>query len=72
MFGYSCRLIIQNEGPMALFKGLGPNLVGVAPSRAIYFCAYSQAKSFFNSLLNPDTAIVHVLSASCAGISVIK
>ncbi|KAL1139805.1 hypothetical protein AAG570_006782 [Ranatra chinensis] len=61
------RLIIQNEGPKALFRGLGPNLVGVAPSRAIYFCAYSQAKSFFNSLINPDTAAVHVLSASCAG-----
>lgn len=61
------RLIVKHEGPKALFKGLGPNIVGVAPSRAIYFCAYSQAKSFFNSVLNPDTAIVHLLSASCAG-----
>lgn len=61
------RHIVKHEGPKALFKGLGPNLVGVAPSRAIYFCAYSQAKSFFNSVLNPDTAIVHILSASCAG-----
>lgn len=61
------RLIIKNEGPKALFKGLGPNIVGVAPSRAIYFCAYSQAKSFLNSVLRPDTPIVHVLSASCAG-----
>ncbi|GFG31794.1 hypothetical protein Cfor_04231, partial [Coptotermes formosanus] len=58
--------IVENEGPRALFKGLGPNLVGVAPSRAIYFCAYSQSKGFFNSLLSPDTAIVHVCSASCA------
>uniref|UniRef100_A0A1B6G3D7 Uncharacterized protein n=1 Tax=Cuerna arida TaxID=1464854 RepID=A0A1B6G3D7_9HEMI len=61
------RHIVQHEGPRALFKGLGPNLVGVAPSRAIYFCAYSQAKSFLNSVLTPDTAIVHILSASCAG-----
>lgn len=61
------RLIVQNEGPMALFKGLGPNLIGVAPSRAIYFCAYSQTKTFFNSVFNPDTPIVHVLSASTAG-----
>ncbi|KAJ9599445.1 hypothetical protein L9F63_010060, partial [Diploptera punctata] len=59
--------IVENEGPRALFKGLGPNLVGVAPSRAIYFCAYSQSKGFFNSFLTPDTAIVHVCSASCAG-----
>ncbi|KAJ8951588.1 hypothetical protein NQ318_020465, partial [Aromia moschata] len=61
------RHIIQHEGPMALFKGLGPNLVGVAPSRAVYFCTYSQAKLFWNRLLPPDSPIVHVCSASCAG-----
>ncbi|XP_074030636.1 replication in mitochondria 2 isoform X2 [Leptinotarsa decemlineata] len=61
------RHIVQHEGPMALFKGLGPNLVGVAPSRAIYFCTYSQAKLFWNGLLPPDSPIVHVCSASCAG-----
>ena len=27
------RQIIENEGPRALFKGLGTNLIGVAPSR---------------------------------------
>ncbi|KAJ8929544.1 hypothetical protein NQ314_017762 [Rhamnusium bicolor] len=59
--------IIQHEGPMALFKGLGPNLIGVAPSRAVYFCTYSQAKLFCNSFLPPDSPIVHVCSASCAG-----
>lgn len=46
----STRYIVQNEGPRALFKGLGPNLVGVAPSRAIYFCTYSQTKNSLNSL----------------------
>ncbi|KAG8228375.1 hypothetical protein J437_LFUL008224, partial [Ladona fulva] len=65
------RHIVETEGPRALFKGLGPNIVGVAPSRAIYFCAYSQAKSFCNSShlpgVNPDTPAVHVLSASFAG-----
>lgn len=60
---------MKYEGTKALFKGLGPNLVGVAPSRAIYFCAYSQTKSFLNSVFKPDTAIVHILSASCAGMS---
>ncbi|XP_076653318.1 replication in mitochondria 2 [Halictus rubicundus] len=65
---YQCiRYIVQNEGTRALFKGLGPNLVGVAPSRAIYFCAYSKSKVAFNSVLPPDTAIVHVFSAFCAG-----
>ncbi|KRT79075.1 mitochondrial carrier protein, partial [Oryctes borbonicus] len=47
--------------------GLGPNLVGVAPSRAVYFCTYSQTKIFWNSIMEADTALVHILSASCAG-----
>jgi solute carrier family 25, member 33/36 len=41
--------IVQNEGSRALFKGLGPNIVGVAPSRAIYFCTYSQTKEALSS-----------------------
>ena len=61
------KYIVENEGIRALFKGLGPNLVGVAPSRAIYFCTYSQSKGFFNSCLPPDSPVVHVCSASCAG-----
>lgn len=32
-FVLAFRHIIQNEGVQGLFKGLGPNLVGVAPSR---------------------------------------
>lgn len=32
------RLILEREGPRSLFRGLGPNLVGVAPSR------YSQSQ----------------------------
>jgi len=66
---FVCRHIVEHEGPRALFKGLGPNLVGVAPSRAIYFCAYSQSKEFLNNaaILLPDSAAVHVCAASCAG-----
>ncbi|XP_030384614.1 mitochondrial carrier protein Rim2 isoform X2 [Scaptodrosophila lebanonensis] len=63
------RHIVQNEGARALFKGLGPNLVGVAPSRAIYFCTYSQTKSTLNSLgiVEPDSPPVHIMSAASAG-----
>lgn len=65
---YQCiRHIVEREGVRALFKGLGPNLVGVAPSRAIYFCAYSQSKEFLNTCLPPNSAPVHVGSAFCAG-----
>lgn len=61
--------IVQTEGGRALFKGLGPNIVGVAPSRAIYFCAYSKAKNALNavSVIPANSPLVHIMSASCAG-----
>lgn len=84
------RHIVQSEGPRALFKGLAPNLIGVAPSRwvtvcdfgctsliwsllsdtsAIYFCTYSQVKTFCNTnhRMTPDTPYVHMISAGAAG-----
>ncbi|CAG7726519.1 unnamed protein product [Allacma fusca] len=64
--GECLRLIYQKEGPQALFKGLGPNLVGVAPSRAIYFCSYSQAKKTFNQIFPTEAPIVHICSAATA------
>ncbi|XP_042901694.1 solute carrier family 25 member 36 [Parasteatoda tepidariorum] len=59
--------IVETEGAKALFKGLGPNLVGVAPSRAIYFCTYSHVKNFCNEHITPDTPLVHICSAAAAG-----
>jgi len=63
------RHIRQTEGMGAFFKGLGPNLIGVAPSRAIYFCTYAWCKGFFNDRLPSDSAQVHILSAAGAGLS---
>jgi len=67
----SClRHILEHEGARGLFRGLGPNLVGVAPSRAIYFWSYSTSKKTINRNLpqqNRDTPFVHVLSAASAG-----
>uniref|UniRef100_A0A8D0HCE2 Uncharacterized protein n=1 Tax=Sphenodon punctatus TaxID=8508 RepID=A0A8D0HCE2_SPHPU len=59
--------ILEKEGIRSLFRGLGPNLVGVAPSRAIYFAAYSGAKENLNAVLVPESKQVHMLSAACAG-----
>lgn len=33
LFMSFCRAILEKEGIRSLFRGLGPNLVGVAPSR---------------------------------------
>ncbi|XP_076828263.1 solute carrier family 25 member 36-A [Brachyhypopomus gauderio] len=65
------KLILEREGPRSLFRGLGPNLVGVAPSRAIYFAAYSTAKEKLNSVLEPDSTQVHMVSAGLAGFTAI-
>uniref|UniRef100_A0AAQ4RQH2 Solute carrier family 25 member 36a n=1 Tax=Gasterosteus aculeatus aculeatus TaxID=481459 RepID=A0AAQ4RQH2_GASAC len=67
----SLRLILEKEGPRSLFRGLGPTLVGVAPSRAIYFAAYSTAKEKLNGVLEPDSTQVHMVSAGMAGFTAI-
>lgn len=63
------RNIIETEGTKALFKGLAPNLVGVAPSRALYFCAYTKTKDYLNENFasSPDAMPVHAASAMAAG-----
>jgi solute carrier family 25 protein 33/36 len=63
------RQIVQTEGIRGLFKGLGPTLIGVAPSRAIYFAAYAHSKQALNNVLTPDTHFVHLCSAVAAGVS---
>lgn len=64
---YLQSLLLNTNIETLLLAGLGPNLVGVAPSRAVYFCTYSQAKQFWNGVFPPDSPVVHVCSASCAG-----
>ncbi|XP_071839855.1 solute carrier family 25 member 36-A-like [Apostichopus japonicus] len=63
----SLKTICIEEGGSALFRGLGPNLVGIAPSRAIYFGAYASAKNFLNTKLEPESSMVHLLSAASGG-----
>ncbi|KPP59298.1 solute carrier family 25 member 33-like [Scleropages formosus] len=58
----------MHEGPGSLFRGLGPNLVGVAPSRAIYFATYSKSKEALNGIFVPNTGIVHMSSAGIAAL----
>ncbi|XP_023476787.1 solute carrier family 25 member 36 [Equus przewalskii] len=65
------KVILEKEGPRSLFRGLGPNLVGVAPSRAIYFAAYSNCKEKLNGVFDPDSTQVHMISAAMAGFTAI-
>jgi solute carrier family 25 protein 33/36 len=63
--------IYRNEGVTALWKGLGPNLVGIVPARAIYFGTYSQGKSLFTEMNGgQEDSFIHLTSAAVAGITV--
>ncbi|KAF9976620.1 hypothetical protein BGZ73_008158 [Actinomortierella ambigua] len=61
--------IYTKEGPRALYKGLGPNLVGVIPARAINFATYGNGKKLFTELNHgKETTMVHLSSAATAGV----
>ncbi|KAI9793578.1 MAG: hypothetical protein M1833_000723 [Piccolia ochrophora] len=57
------------EGWRALFKGLGPNLTGVVPARAINFYTYGNGKRIISSYFNNgnENAWVHLCAAASAG-----
>lgn len=62
--------VYKNEGFRALFKGLGPNLVGVIPARSINFFTYGVGKDLIAKHFNngEEAAWVHLLAAANAGI----
>lgn len=62
--------VYRVEGVRALFKGLGPNLVGVIPARSINFFTYGVGKDFFSRNFNggEESTKVHLAAAACAGI----
>lgn len=58
------------EGWHALFRGLGPNLIGVVPARSINFYTYGNLKKVFSKWFNngEEGALVQGPAAICAGI----
>ncbi|EDO49687.1 predicted protein [Nematostella vectensis] len=63
------RYMVKNEGIQSLFKGLGTTLLGVTPSRAIYFAIYSKLKDMLNksgALGKADGSLIHMTSSAIA------
>jgi len=62
--------IPRAEGWRALFKGLGPNLIGVVPARSINFYCYGNGKKFISNTFNngKEATWVHLTAAAAAGI----
>lgn len=63
--------VYKLEGPRALFKGLGPNLIGVIPARSINFYTYGNGKRIIADYANGgrEAAWVHLSAAVAAGIA---
>lgn len=64
-------VVRQTEGASALFKGLGPNLVGVIPARSINFYVYGNGKRILAERWNrgQEAPWVHMLAGAVAGIT---
>ncbi|KAJ4413442.1 Pyrimidine nucleotide transporter, mitochondrial [Neurospora sp. IMI 360204] len=62
--------VYRQEGPRALFKGLGPNLVGVVPARSINFFTYGNGKRLIAKYFNngQEGTWVHLSAGVLAGI----
>jgi solute carrier family 25 protein 33/36 len=63
--------VYKTEGFTALFKGLGPNLVGVIPARSINFFTYGVGKDFVANNFNngKEDPWVHLTAGIMAGIA---
>lgn len=61
--------LYTKEGPRSLFKGLGPNLIGVIPARSINFFTYGTTKDFVTKNFNygQDATWIHLVSGINAG-----
>lgn len=67
--GLALRTIYSGEGPRALFRGLGPNLVGVIPARLINFFTYGASKELISRHCNGgvEATWVHLALGIAAG-----
>ena len=65
-----CSDIYRDESPRALFKGLGPTLIGVIPARSINFFTYGNGKVVIANAFNDgrENSFVHLSAAALAGI----
>ncbi|KAL7526028.1 hypothetical protein ACHAXR_001278, partial [Thalassiosira sp. AJA248-18] len=65
------RKIFERDGILGFWKGMRPTLVGIIPSRSVYFYSYEQTKRFLGSVGVQEgsvpNALVSGLSAGVAG-----
>ena len=62
------RTIFRTEGYRGFFRGVKPLLVGIIPTRAIYFYSYALSKNSLNQTLG-NSPLNHLASAFFAGVT---
>lgn len=63
------KTVYRTEGIKGFFRGLTPLLIGIIPTRALYFWAYTTSKSRLTGPLGEGSPVNHLLSAFAAGIT---
>jgi len=67
----SMRALAQQEGFLALYRGLGTHLAGVIPARSLHFLVYGSAKRILTQKLETESSIIPMISAATAGATVV-
>jgi solute carrier family 25 protein 33/36 len=65
------KKIYQSDRFLGFYRGLKPMLLGIIPTRAVYFWSYTASKTYFNNTLGikNTSPTNHLLSAFSAGIT---
>jgi solute carrier family 25, member 33/36 len=62
--------IVSHEGPLALYRGLVPTIMGVGPSRALYFGFYGTMKAWLSGdTVRLSGAPLHLTAAALGGVA---
>ncbi|XP_010264543.1 PREDICTED: mitoferrin-like isoform X2 [Nelumbo nucifera] len=62
------RSVLQHEGAIGLYRGIGAMALGAAPAHAVYFSIYEVCKEFFSGG-NPNNSAAHAVSGVFATIA---
>ena len=63
------RSVYTQTGALGFFKGLKPMVIGILPTRAIYFSTYKATKAAVSDKFHIDGPLNHLCSAFGAGIT---
>ncbi|PRP81223.1 hypothetical protein PROFUN_02057 [Planoprotostelium fungivorum] len=64
---HAWKMIIKQEGVHALFKGITPTVMGVAPYVGLNFMTYETLKAFVKTNMNPEPTTTQLLT--CGGMA---